>query len=110
MTDGYLDDRMHQIQHTKERKMCNYHQSPPYGIPIPAEIHDEFPEEVKKAWETFHQWWVENFDGCSVRRSSMPEDVKNAFQIMQNAKIPRYDGATGADSCYVMGVNRYLID
>lgn len=83
----------------------------PLGIRILPETHDLFPQHVKDAWETFHNWWENNFDGENpVSKSSMPEEVSAAFQIMKDAPIPGFSFATGADSCYVIGVSNNLID
>ena len=91
--------------------MCLGMMQPPYGIPINAETHEKFSDEVKKAWVTFHNWWQQNFDGSNpVSRASMPPEVAAAFQKMKETPIPGYDGATGEDSCYVVGVNMHMTD
>lgn len=83
----------------------------PHGIPIPDDIHQQYPEDVKKAWALFDDWWHKHFTGdAPVNRSSMPKEVATAFDTIKNAPIPGYDGATGADSCYVIGVEKHLID
>lgn len=85
--------------------------SMPYGIPIEEETHEQFPQEVKDAWEDFHEWWVRNFDGYHpIKWSDVPAKIKADFDIMCAAKIPGYDGATGKDSCYVIGVNANTVD
>lgn len=82
--------------------------TPNGGIPIQDEIHEQFPPEVKKAWETFHAWWREQ--DRPVSRTTMPEDIKQALMIMKEAPIPGYEGAHGSDSCYVLGVEANMID
>jgi hypothetical protein len=86
--------------------------SPPYGIPIPHEIHEQYSDELKAAWETFNTWWQEalaDSDG-TVSRGSMPEDVTLAMKLILTTPIPTYDNATGADSCYMVGVQGLLTD
>ncbi len=84
---------------------------PLYGIPIPHEIHERFPEEIKNAWETFNDWWQNVLaDGNPISRKNIPENIVEAYEIMKAAPIPEHDGATGADSCYVYGVEMRLVD
>lgn len=79
------------------------------GVPIVHDIHVQFPEEVKQAWETFHAWWQEQ-EVEPVSRKSMPAEVAAAFEIMKEAPIPEYEGYFGKDSCYVLGVERMLTE
>ncbi len=84
---------------------CHMNRVLPYGIPITSDIHEKFPDDVKEAWEIFHEWWVKTFDGAHpVNLSKMPLEVSEAFEKMKDAPIPDFDGATGKDSCYIKGV------
>jgi hypothetical protein len=67
---------------------------------------------VKKAWKTFHSWWKKTYKGHGkpVSRSAMPANVAEALKIITEAPIPDHPDKTGADSCYVNGVNSLLID
>lgn len=76
---------------------CN----PSRGIRIVAEIHDQFPQEVKDAWQVFYDWLIEQDDAI---RKNMPENVAAAYKIMCEAPIPGYEGLTGKDSCFVIEV------
>lgn len=83
----------------------------PVGIPIPEEIHEQFPDEVKQAWETFNNWWQEQTTQTdSPKRSDMPAEVREAEEIILNAPIPTMDGPTGRDSCYMVFVQSALQD
>lgn len=83
----------------------------PNGIPIPSEVHEQYPENVKTAWETFHQWWTQvNSGDKQPSRGNMPKDVAQAMNTILEAPIPGYDGATGADSCYMVNVLARLGD
>lgn len=83
----------------------------PEGIPIPQEIHDLFSAEVKQAWETFNGWWQEA-DRSGSSRSSMPLEVREAFDLILRTPIPTYEekGKTGKDSCYMVYVQSLLVD
>jgi len=81
---------------------------PPHGIPIPSEIHEQFPKRVKEAWNTFDEWWKSVEKPAS--KATMPKKVGNAMQIILNAPIPGHEGATGADSCYIAGVQMQMTD
>ncbi|OGC38959.1 hypothetical protein A3K42_00350 [candidate division WWE3 bacterium RBG_13_37_7] len=83
---------------------------PPHGIPITDDIHEQYSLEMKAAWDTFHDWWKNHFEGKPIKRSDMPPEVSEALRQITEAPIPGYDGTTGADSCYVRGVNMNLID
>jgi len=85
---------------------------PPHGIPIPMEVHELFPEEVKEAWAKFHAWYEEvpRDENGQISRSHMPREVKEAMKVVLEAPIPGYDGHTGEDSCYMVGVLSYLVD
>ncbi len=87
--------------------MCHFN-GPPYGIPIPHEVHEQFPQEVKTAWETFNDWW-QNVP-TSISHKDMPENIAKAYETMKAAPIPGYGGATGKDSCYVQAVEMRLVD
>jgi hypothetical protein len=82
----------------------------PNGIPIEADIHEQYPDELKVAWKTFHNWWKKHFKGEPVYRAKMPPKVAEALEKITNAPIPTLEGYTGADSCYVIGVNMFLTD
>lgn len=85
--------------------MCMGHGGPPYGFPIPLEIHEQYPKEVQMAWKTFDDWWKqESGKGEPVKRSAMTEDVWEALQLILKTPIPTYEGPTGADSCYMRAV------
>lgn len=84
------------------------------GVPIPEEVHEQYPPEVKAAWETFDAWWQqanEAAGGGSVSRSSMPDDVAAAMDLILETPIPGYDSSiTGAHSCYMLRVGRQMVD
>lgn len=84
----------------------------PVGIPIPKDVHEQYAPDVKAAWTKFHEWWVEareKADGELVDPNTMPMDVREAYDLINETPIPaRDDGATGADSCYMIGVNAQM--
>lgn len=85
----------------------------PAGIPIPSDIHEQYAPNVKAAWETFHGWWkdaCEKTDGELVDPKTMPTDVRKAFDLINETPIPTYEDATGADSCYMIGVKSQMLD
>ena len=89
--------------------------SPPHGIPIPEEVHQLYSDELKKAWHTFHEWWEQAYlcsDSKVVSRSNMPEEVRQAMDLILETPIPGYEeeGITGKDSCYMIGVNSIMFD
>lgn len=92
--------------------MCfSMHQGPPFGVPIPDETHEKFPPEVKAAWEKFDGWWKQAQDGeVEMSRSAMPADVRQAMETIKSSPIPDSEGYTGADSCYMVGVEGQLED
>ncbi len=97
------------------RRLCDYQDDSSgveqFGIPITKEIAKQYPPKIIEAWDTFDAWWYKKFDGASsVSKSSMPAEVRAAFRTISKAPIPGYDGKTGKDSCYVRGVNEYLVD
>ncbi len=83
---------------------------PPHGIPIEDDIHEQYSPEMKVAWNTFHSWWKEHFNGNPISKSTMPPEVSKALKQIAEAPIPTYEGFTGVDSCYVIGVNMNLVD
>lgn len=91
----------------RSSNMCCTHAGPPYGIPISPEIHEQYSDQLKAAWETFHSWWKVQ-DG-TPRRSNMPEDVSEAMKLICESPIPGMD-ETGEMSCYMVGVDATLID
>lgn len=85
--------------------MCFNMYGPPYGIPIPPEVHDQYAQGVKDAWETFDRWWKSFKDAEDLpTRKNMPQDVAHAMTTILEAPIPGEDGATGKDSCYMISV------
>ncbi len=78
----------------------------PRGIPILPEEHEQYPDVVKRAWEKFHEWWVDQ--PRPANRADMPQDVANAMDTILQAPIPGHPGATGKDSCYMIGVQQSL--
>ncbi|KKU11037.1 MAG: hypothetical protein UX65_C0002G0029 [Parcubacteria group bacterium GW2011_GWB1_46_8] len=93
--------------------MCRTHSfgGPPYGIPIPAEVYEQFPQNVKDAYKTFDDWWqnVLALDN-PVSRKDMPANIAEALETIKAAPIPGHEGATGADSCYINGVEMQFAD
>lgn len=93
--------------------MCMGMFGPPWGIPIPPEIHEQYSPELKAAWVTFDTWWKkaqEDANGEPVKKSDMPEDVSQAHKLICETLIPTYDDATGAESCYMVGVAAQMTD
>ena len=93
--------------------MCMGMFGPPHGIPIPDEIHEQYSQELKKAWETFDKWWKKaqrKAKGSKVSRSGMTEKVKAAEKLILETPIPTMDGFTGKDSCYMVYVQSQLVD
>jgi hypothetical protein len=89
--------------------MCCY-MSMPCGIPIPDQVHNQYPKNVRDAWEKFDTWWHQHYTGDGpVYRSTIPADILEALRIITEAPIPGYNGATGADSCYVIGVTGLIV-
>ncbi|MEK7100354.1 MAG: hypothetical protein AAB872_00925 [Patescibacteria group bacterium] len=84
----------------------------PAGIPIPHDVHEQYALNVKTAWTKFHEWWVkarDDADGELVDPNKMPTDVRKAFDLINETPIPaRDDGATGADSCYIISVKAQM--
>ncbi|MFH1898898.1 MAG: hypothetical protein ABIJ82_00290 [Patescibacteria group bacterium] len=84
---------------------------PPHGIPITDDVHEQYSPEMKATWDTFHDWWKKNFNGdAPVSKSTMPPEVAEALKKITEAPIPGYEGSTGVDSCYVIGVNMNLVN
>ena len=94
--------------------MCMNFGGPPYGVPIPAEVHAQYSSELKKAWLTFDAWLKkarDEADGGPISRASMPEDVKKAFDLICETPIPGEEvDVTGKDSCYMVTVTADLVD
>ena len=89
--------------------------SPSWGIPIPEEVHELYSPELKNAWIVFDAWWKEaqeKADGDLVSRSSMPQVVQRAMELILQTPIPGYEevGVTGEDSCYMIGVTSQMTD
>lgn len=106
--------------------MCRGMSSEPSGVPITRAMHDRFPQEVQEAWEKFDRWIrnqaVRGEDG-KISRADMPEEIKAAWELMNNSPIPEpmgleaieiapywKTGAIGVDSCYVKDVTDCLKD
>jgi len=87
--------------------MCGMYR--PRGIPIPGHIHDQFPDNVKEAFETFDAWWKQQTNR-PVKRDTMPSEIAAAFQTIKQAEIPEHEDTTCEESCYVIGVEDNLID
>lgn len=85
--------------------------SPPFGIPIPEKVHDQYSPELKAAWVKFHDWWkkVNQDEKESIEKASMPEDVRKAYDLINKTPIPGYE-QTGSESCYMIAVNTQLTD
>jgi hypothetical protein len=77
----------------------------PMGIPITKDLHEQLPEETKKAFETFHAWFT---DQERPKRTDMPDEVAKALATIKETPIPGYEGHTCAESCYVRGVEMQL--
>lgn len=95
--------------------MCGNGMQPPYGIPIPAEIHEQYSPELKTAWETFDSWFKKAREESAtgfVSKASMPADVKAAMELILSTPIPSYEDQNicGNQSCYMQGVSQFLID
>jgi len=83
------------------------------GIAIPAEIHEQYPENVQKAWEILDDWVKqaqEDSEDGYLKKSDMPEEVKEAMQLILDTPIPGYDGAKGDKSCYMVKLLSALRD
>jgi hypothetical protein len=93
---------------------CGSFGGPPYGIPIEEETHNLYSDELKAAWFLFDDWFKkaqDEADGDLIDRSSMPEDVKSAMELILETPIPGFEGGfTGKDSCYMIGVESQLTD
>lgn len=88
---------------------------PPYGIPIEAETHKKYSRELKKAWRTFDNWWKKAAKQAyphPVSKSTMPDAVRKAMQLILDTPIPGLEGAgyTGKDSCYMVSVLGMMTD
>ena len=73
--------------------------TPTGGIPLPKEIHEKFPEDVKKAFEIFHEWLMGQ---RKPKRNEMPPTILEAYEKIKKAKIPGYGDITCESSCYMM--------
>ena len=79
---------------------------PPHGVPIPVELHEQYSDVLKAAWDTFDAWLkteaeADEIDGL-IPSSSMSEDVKKAMDLICKTPIPGHEEATGVDSCYMV--------
>jgi len=116
---GYNSEAVRTLNHIEEEEnMCMGYGSygPPFGIPIPPEVHEQYSDELKDAWVKFDDWWKSVSDTLSengsIDRNSMPDDVKAAYELILETPIPGYEeeGYTGKDSCYMIGILFYLTD
>jgi hypothetical protein len=87
---------------------------PPYGIPIEKKIHRLYSDELKLAWRTFDAWWklankAAAKNGGQIHRNSMPAFVKAAMDLICSTPIPTMS-ATGAQSCYMKGIEMEMVD
>lgn len=93
---------------------CGGFGGPLFGIPIEKETHDLYSDDLKAAWIKFDAWWKNaqesTPDGELVVRESMPADVEDAMNLILETPIPGIEGATGADSCYMIGVMSQMTD
>ena len=85
--------------------MCMHVRPIRIGIQIPDEVFQRYSEKLKAHWETFHNWW-QSVEG-SVSKDDMPEDVLEAYLMINEVEIPG-TGQPGAASCYMMYVNNRL--
>lgn len=88
--------------------MCMGYSGPPFGIPIPPDIHEQYSDELKAAWETFDAWWKKDHEGLPSR-SQMPQDVAEAMNLICETEIPT-TGENGDKSCYMVSVEAALAD
>ena len=85
--------------------MCMGFSGPPYGVPIPPEVYDQYSPELKAAWESFDGWWKRvGSGGKAVSKADMPADVKKAFDLICETEIPGHEGVKGSASCYMVVV------
>ena len=93
---------------------CGCGGGPPYGIPIEADTQALYSDELNAAWNKFDAWWQkalqENSDFEPIDRKLMPEDVKAAMELIKETPIPGFEGFTGADSCYIIGVEMQMTE
>lgn len=84
------------------------------GIPIEDETHNLYSAELKEAWAKFDAWWKQAQESTKefelIDRKTMPADVKAAMELILKTPIPGWDGYTGADSCYMIGVQMMMTD
>lgn len=83
---------------------------PPFGVPIPDEIHDQYSPELKEAWRVFDEWYKSQPEEGLLSRSEMPADASAAMRLICDTPIPVYDGVLGSGSCYMIFVSARLID
>jgi len=92
--------------------MCRA-RGPRLGVAIPPEVHEMYPEEVKKAWEDFDAWLADATDTSSdgrASKSTMPENIRVAMELILSTQIPgQPEGVTGEQSCYMIGVQSYRL-
>jgi len=77
--------------------------TPNGGIPLVPELFAKLPKEVQGAFNLFQEWW-ENQE--EPRRSEMPKNVMEAYEIIQKAELPGYNGLTCGSCCSIIGVER----
>lgn len=77
--------------------------TPTGGIPLQAKLFAQLPEEVQKAFNLFQEWWEEQEQ---PKKSDMPPEVMKAYEIIEKAELPGYNGLTCKSCCSIMGVER----
>jgi hypothetical protein len=72
----------------------------------------KYSDALKKAWLKFDAWWQQTLQNATdfepIDRSLMPEDVKAAMKLIKETPIPGFEPYTGADSCYIIGVEMQM--
>jgi hypothetical protein len=92
---------------------CGQFGGPPYGIPIERETHRKYSLKLKFAWWYFNSWWkmAKRKAGHNlVDRKSMPKLARWALELIKKTPIPGFKNATGADSCYIIGIESLMTD
>lgn len=95
--------------------MCYGSFGPPFGVPIPPEVHELYSDELKEAWVTFDTWVKqerERTESYQIDLKTAPENVKAAFKLISETPIPGYEeeGITGSDSCYMVAMSNYITE
>ena len=89
--------------------MCEHNfNTPNGGIPITSDIHEKLPPDVQYAYEVFYKWWSQS--GKRPKRSEMPTAVSEALVLIKQSPVPKHEGYTCADSCFIIGVEHSFVD